>query len=99
MDEEKIFIDPNLSIVKLAAKLELTIHQASYFINRHLDSNFFNLINSKRIELAKEKMRQRGERSEIEVIGFEVGFNSKSAFYRAFNKFVQQSPFEFIRNK
>ena len=96
--EEKIYIDPDLSIVKLAEALNLTLHQTSYFINKHLNSNFFNLINSYRIELAKEKMRKRGDKSEIEVIGFEVGFNSKSAFYRAFNRYVQQSPSEFIRN-
>ncbi len=96
MNEEKIYIDPDLSIVKLSEALELTVHQTSYFINRYLNSNFFNLINSKRIELAREIMKQRGDKSEIEVIGFEVGFNSKSAFYRAFNKYVHQSPSEFI---
>ncbi len=95
--EEKIYIDPDLSIVKLSEALELTVHQTSYFINKHLHSNFFNLINSHRIELAKEKMKQRGKKSEIEVIGFEVGFNSKSAFYRSFNRFVQLSPTEFIK--
>jgi AraC-like DNA-binding protein len=97
MNEEKIYIDPDLSIIKLSEALGLTIHLTSYFINKYLNSNFFNLINSCRVELAKDKMRQRADKSEIEVIGYEVGFNSKSAFYRAFNKYVQLSPSEFIR--
>lgn len=99
MKEEKIFVDPDLNIVKLSEALDLSVHQTSYFINNYLNSNFFNLINAQRIGMAKELMKQRGKKSEIEVIGFEVGFNSKSAFYRAFNKFVKQSPSEFIQNQ
>jgi len=97
MNEKKIYTDSNLNIVKLSEMLDLNIHQTSFFINKYLKSNFFNFINSKRIELAKKKMKMRGSRSEIENIGFEVGFNSKSAFYRAFNKYVQQSPKDYIR--
>ncbi|MFC2137941.1 helix-turn-helix domain-containing protein [Bacteroidota bacterium] len=40
----------------------------------------------------------RGKKSEIEIIAYEVGFNSKSAFYRAFNKYIKQSPSEFINS-
>ena len=98
MRDEQLFLYPDLNILKLAQALDLKVHQTSYFINNYLNSNFFNLINSYRIEQAKEKMRKAGTNAEIEVIGFEVGFNSKSAFYRAFNKFVRQSPSQFIES-
>ena len=48
--------------------------------------------------MAKQKMQLRGKKSEIEVIAYEVGFNSKSAFYRAFNKYSRQSPTDFINS-
>ncbi len=94
--QDKIFTDPEITIVKFAEALGLTLHQTSFFINQYLNTNFYNLINSRRIELAKEKMKTRGKDSEIEVIGYESGFNSKSAFYRAFSKYVQMSPSEYI---
>ena len=96
MEDKKIYTDPEINIIKFSEQLGRTVHQTSYFINTHLNTNFFNLINSKRIELAKEEMKKKGEKAEIEVIGYQVGFNSKSAFYRAFNRYVQQSPSQFI---
>ena len=93
-----IFTDSDLNIVKFSEAIEQTLHQTSFFINKYLNTNFYNLINSKRIELATQKMKTRGAKSEIEIIGYEVGFNSKSAFYRAFNKYVQKSPSEFINS-
>ena len=98
MEEDKIFIDPEINIEKLSEKMGQSLHQTSYFINRYLKTNFYNLINSKRIELARHEMKQKGDKSEIEVIGYQVGFNSKSAFYRAFNKYVQQSPSDYIQS-
>jgi AraC-like DNA-binding protein len=96
IDIKKVFTDPALNLVKFSAMLEQPPHVVSAFINQHLKTNFFNLVNSKRIELAKEKFIRHGSRSEIEVIAYEVGFNSKSAFYRAFGKFTSQSPSGYI---
>ncbi|MBN2611176.1 MAG: AraC family transcriptional regulator [Bacteroidales bacterium] len=99
INDKKIFTDPEINIIKLSKLLGITVHHTSYFINNYLNTNFYNLINSKRIELAKEKMDIRGINSEIEVIGFESGFNSKSAFYRAFKRYVNLSPSEYISKK
>lgn len=96
IDEKKVFTDPALNLVKFSAMLEQPPHVVSAFINQHLRTNFFNLVNSKRIELAKEIFSRQGSNSEIEVIAYEVGFNSKSAFYRAFHKFTSQSPSDYI---
>ncbi len=96
IDEKKVFTDPSLNLVKFSAMLEQPPHVVSAFINQRLGTNFFNLINSKRIELAKEIFDKRRSSSEIEVIAYEVGFNSKSAFYRAFHKFTSQSPSDYI---
>ena len=98
LDEKMIFTDPDLGIEKLSKELEQTIHMTSFFINNYMNTNFFNLINLKRIELAKKKMQMRREKSEIEIIAFEVGFNSKSAFYRAFNRYLRQSPTDYIQS-
>lgn len=96
LDENKLFTDPELQIGKLAEAISLCLHETSFFINTYLHTNFYNLINSKRIELAKEMLIKAGRKAEIEVIGYEVGFNSKSAFYRSFKKYVNCSPSEFL---
>ncbi|NOZ46972.1 MAG: AraC family transcriptional regulator [Chlorobi bacterium] len=64
----------------------------------YLNTSFFNLINSKRIELAKNHLATNNINLGIEEIGYEVGFNSKTAFYRAFNKFVNKSPSAYLKS-
>ena len=65
------------------------------FWNEKLNKNFFDLINGYRVEEAKEKLSDFKEEQTILGIGFEVGFNSKSAFNRVFKKFTQMTPSEF----
>jgi YesN/AraC family two-component response regulator len=57
MEEEKIYMDENLSLYDLANKLGIHKNYLSYIINDSLDSNFYTLINRHRIEEAKKMLK------------------------------------------
>lgn len=96
MGTEKPFTDSNLSLQKLARKLSMQSHHLSQIINERLQKNFFELINSYRVEEAKKQLADPAKRHlNIAEIGFEVGFNSLSAFYTAFKSHAKMTPAQF----
>src|SRR5439155_27331821 len=86
----------DLSLPKLAAKLALPTHHLSQIINARLNQNFFDFINSYRVEEAKQMLLDPAKKHySLLVISEEVGFNSKSAFNTAFKKQTSLTPSEF----
>ncbi|WP_276388948.1 helix-turn-helix domain-containing protein [Eudoraea chungangensis] len=99
--KEKPFLSPDLTIKELARNLNINTQDLSLLINRHIGKHFFDFINEYRIEMAI-KILQNPERKSTHVleIQYEVGFNSKSAFHRAFKKHTGKTPKQFrIENK
>ena len=99
LENEKIFQDETLSLQSLAKKLLIPPYQLSQIINEKFHKNFYDLVNSYRIEEAKKQLLECGENEPtILEIAFDVGFNSKSAFNRAFKKYTKMNPTTF-KNK
>ncbi|CAD0007774.1 helix-turn-helix domain-containing protein [Flavobacterium chungangense] len=96
MNNQKPFLNPELSLFKLALQLNISSHQLSYIINKGFNENFYQFINRYRIEEAK-KLIQDPKMQHLNLIGiaFEVGFNSKTVFYTTFKKNTNQTPSEF----
>jgi AraC-like DNA-binding protein len=92
----KLYLDPLLSMESLASDLGMSKSYFSKLINSYSTYNFSDFINSLRIEQAK-KFLSNNDFSEytIVAIGLECGFNSKSTFYSAFKKFTSETPSSF----
>ncbi|MEC8427503.1 MAG: AraC family transcriptional regulator, partial [Pseudomonadota bacterium] len=90
MARDKLYLDPQLSLPQLADKLGVSVNYVSQAINQNR-MNFFEYTNRYRVEEAKRLMDRDVESSLLDV-GFQAGFNSKSAFYNAFRKYAEQSP-------
>ena len=95
MDIEKLYQDDKLSLQTLAKKISISAHILSQVINEQLNKNFSDFVNSYRIEDAKKMLQEADEDTSILYICYEVGFNSKSAFYRAFKKFAKMTPSQY----
>ncbi len=96
MDKEKPYLIPSLSLNELAEKMAISARYLSQVINEIFGKNFFDFINSYRVEEAKHYLLDSSDKhSTILEISFNVGFNSKTAFNRAFKKHAGMSPTEF----
>ncbi len=93
----KPYLDPHLTLHKLAKLVVIPHHYLSQIINDKLNKIFFDFINQYRIEDALKKLSHPGEdRKTIHEVAQEVGFNSQSAFNRAFKKHTCKTPSDFI---
>lgn len=96
MNNQKPFLNPELSLFKLASQLDISSHQLSYIINKGFNENFYQFINRYRIEEAKKLIQDpKMQHLNLTGIAFEVGFNSKTVFYTTFKKNTNQTPSEF----
>jgi AraC-like DNA-binding protein len=96
MENEKFFMKSDITLNKLADELMISPHHLSQIINEKTNQNFFDFINSYRIEEAKKLLVDpKGELLTILAIADEVGFNSKSAFNNAFKKNTGMTPTEY----
>lgn len=92
----KPYLDPDLNLVKLAELFGIAPHRLSYLINTGYNMNFFNFINSFRIDEAKAHLLDpKMNHFSIMGMAYEAGFNSKTAFNSAFKKCTGLTPTEF----
>ncbi|TGL42034.1 helix-turn-helix domain-containing protein [Leptospira langatensis] len=90
MNEEKPFLQEEITIQLVANKIGLSTHQLSELLNSRLGMGFAAYINSKRIEEAK-RLLHTGE-DNILNIAFTVGFGSKTSFNVEFKKSTGLTP-------
>ena len=96
MEEQALYMNEALTLPLLAESLNLSPSHLSQVINQQFEKNFFDFINTYRVEEAKRRLRNpQFSHFSILAIGLDCGFRSKSSFNRAFKKFVGQTPSEF----
>ncbi len=88
---ERLFTESDLTLKELALRIGITTHQLSEILNVYYKKNFYDFINYYRIEEAKKFLAEDNEATALGIC-FKVGFNSNSAFYRAFKKETGLSP-------
>jgi AraC-like DNA-binding protein len=93
MDEERVYLDPDLTLKKLARRLNIHSNHLSRIINEQCGMSFNNYINRHRISEARRRLADPALRNKsILDIMYDVGFYSKSTFNTAFKKFTGESP-------
>jgi AraC-like DNA-binding protein len=96
MEKEKLYLDSDLTLQKLASKMLISANHLSQVINDRTGQNFFDFINSYRIKTAQDLLAApQGELLTILAIGQEAGFNSKSSFNTAFKKHTGLTPSQY----
>ena len=94
MTNEELFIDPLVSLDKIAKATKIPSKHLSQIINENYQFNFNDYINSLRIRKATELLNTQSDKNILEI-AYEVGFNSKTTFNAAFKKFIGKTPSEF----
>lgn len=85
MDEEKPYKNEKLNLDDLSKVTDISKHNLSEIINTKIELNFYDFINTYRVEEVKKIIKQDTNSTySILAHGFDAGFSSKSAFYTSF---------------
>lgn len=91
--QEKIYLQPDLSINDLADKLQCTRHHLSQVLNENLKKSYYDYINLYRVEEAMRLLKSPSRKQhKIASIAYDAGFNSLSTFNEVFKKVTGQTP-------
>lgn len=93
MAQDKLYLNPNLSLRDLAAHIATYPNYVSQTMNSRLGATFFDFINGWRIRDAMPRLAQTDE--QVTNIAYDVGFNSRSSFYNAFKKEAGLTPTQY----
>jgi AraC-like DNA-binding protein len=100
MEEQKLFLNPELTITELANTLAVNPNHLSQVINSVESKSFYDFINGLRIDEFKRIVaRPENQKYTLLALAFECGFNSKTAFYRNFKNTTGQSPTLYLKQK
>ncbi|HRI61217.1 MAG TPA: helix-turn-helix domain-containing protein [Saprospiraceae bacterium] len=97
MNTGQLFKESDLSLTDLAERLDTHPNYLSQIINEKEGKNFYDYINSMRVEVFLKMVADpKNRRFTLLALALECGFNSKSAFNRYFKKATGQAPSEYL---
>lgn len=96
MIQERLFLNPKLSINELSNAINEPVYLVSQIINQTLSSNFYDFVNTYRVEAIKEELSKETNYS-ILALAYDCGFNSKATFNRIFKNNTGLTPSEYQR--
>lgn len=96
MSHQKLYLDPDLSLSKIARRLSLPVKTVSAAINRSTGENVSRYINAWRIDVACQALIE-GENVTSAMLT--AGFNTKSNFNREFLRIKSASPIQWLNNR
>lgn len=98
MANQKPFLQSDLTAPMLAQMLDTNTSALSRVINECYDKNFFGFINGHRIqEFIQLASQEKYQHYTYLALAYEVGFNSKSTFNKAFKAVHQMTPREYFK--
>ena len=99
MQQEKLYLQPELSLADISGRLRTNVSVLSGVVNNAFGKNFNDFVNEYRVNEFKERIHLP-ENKNITLLGiaFDCGFNSKATFNRAFKKFTGKSPKDFLED-
>lgn len=93
MEEEQLYLNPELSLRSLAEYMNLPANQMSQLLNKGFMQNFSNYINSYRLEYFKKRILDESvHHLTILALAYDSGFNSKTVFNTFFKKKMGMTP-------
>jgi AraC-like DNA-binding protein len=100
MENDKLYLDPELSLDKVADHLRIPAKSISVTLNQHYQRSFNDFVNDCRIREVKERLvAPQNDHLTILGIALESGFNSQATFQRAFKNMTGHSPREYLNLK
>ena len=90
MRNDTLYLDPNLSLQKLSRHVGAPPNLVSQALNEGIGASFFDYIAHWRIEASKPLIL--AAEASVLAVALDVGFNSRSTFYKAFKRETGMTP-------
>ena len=92
MENEKVYVNPDLTLPQLSNQIPTTVHTLSRVINEGFNQTFSQFINEKRVKEFIHQIETDPKPDSFLSVAFRVGFNSKATFNRSFKKYTGTTP-------
>lgn len=97
MQTAKLYTQSELTLADLSKQLSMHPNHLSQVINEKEGLNFYDYINSLRVEEFKQRLLQPDhQKFTLLALAFECGFNSKSSFNKYFRKVTGLTPTAYL---
>ncbi len=96
--EQKDYLHPDLTLASLSCKLGVNTSYISRAVNNSTGRHFSRWVNEIRITEAIARLSDPARDSNFSEIAYDVGFNDRTTFFRAFKQITGTSPREFCRS-
>jgi AraC-like DNA-binding protein len=98
-EEQKPYLNKDVSLVQVAASLDIPIRDLSYILNNYFNCRFTDFVNQYRIKHVISIFNDSYlENFTIESAAMDAGFMSKSGFYKSFKKLYNMTPTEYFQS-
>ncbi|RYZ95821.1 MAG: AraC family transcriptional regulator, partial [Moraxellaceae bacterium] len=96
MEVQQLYLKHTLNIEEFSKQVGIHFREVSVIINKHFNTNFFEFVNSYRVNKAKDMLVDPAcaDRTILDIL-LESGFNSKSSFHRFFKRYTGMSAAEY----
>jgi len=92
MDQERWYLDPELTLPKLARHLGTNSWTLSRAINAGRGESFNDFVNGFRVQAVRRVLEEDGGEGSLLELALSCGFNSKTSFNRSFKKILGVTP-------
>lgn len=93
MATKKLYLNSDLTLGDLAQAVGVPPNYVSQTLNETMGETFFDYVNKKRIDAAQTLLRE-SDKTALDI-AYEVGFNARSSFYKAFRRALGVTPGEY----
>ena len=96
MERDRPFLDPEITLPKLAQTLGIPSAHLSQLLNDGLGRNFYEFINGYRVAESRRRLaKPEAARDKLIAVALECGFNSLATFNRVFKSIVGRTPSDY----
>jgi len=98
LERDKVYLESDLSLSRLAIRLNTTNNNLSWILNNVYQKNFYEFINEYRVQDFIRRIENH-EHKQLTILSLalESGFNSKSTFNKVFKSIKNETPSNYIK--
>ena len=93
IETKKPYLEFDVSLGQMTLDTEISSRNLSYIINKAYGCNFYEFINNRRLEVAKQLLCTTDK--QVKEIMYESGFSNKTTFNTFFKKQTGKTPSQF----